>query len=114
SGWAPSYDCLRLDEHRQRHGERSARAVRAVACGNGAVHRLDETATDRETQPGAGTPPVRTADAIELVEHTLQVGGRNTRTLVQHLHHDMPAILPRLEGDQRFGRRILAGVIQQV
>ena len=65
-------------------------------------------------KPRAGTPPISAAHAVELVEDVLQIGGRNARPLVQHLHDHMAAVLPRLDGDQRHLPVRTCRIVQQI
>ena len=85
-----SPSAVRIGGYRQRDGEHRARAVGAVAGGDGAAHRLDEAAADRKAQPGARALRSAPLHAVELVEDALEVAGRNAGAFVEHLQQDLP------------------------
>jgi hypothetical protein len=105
---------LRRNKRRQLDSEYGARSIGAIGCGDRTVHRLDEATTDRESQAGAGAPPIGTADAVELVEDALQVNRRNSRALVHHLQCHAAIVAPGSDRDERSNRCILAGVVEHI
>src|SRR5665213_4244741 len=84
-------------------GEDGAPAI-AIAGGDGAAHRLDEAAADSEAEPGAGALPVLRMNAIEFVEDALEIGDRNTLSLVLDAEHDGGAFPARRDAHQRVRR----------
>ena len=60
------------------------------------MHGLDEAARDREAKAGAGADMIALLRAIELVEHALELGGRNAVALVDDLRARPDAVSARL------------------
>jgi hypothetical protein len=74
---------LRYDGHADR--QHCARTVAPIAGYNPSAQRFDKATANRQPEPSAGTPAILRLDAIELIENTLQIGGRNARTLIDDL-----------------------------
>src|SRR5690349_20146235 len=64
----------RLRHNRHPDRQHRTRAVAPVARDDPSPQRLDKTATDRQTEPGAGTPAILRLDPVEFVENALEIG----------------------------------------
>src|SRR5439155_19277456 len=85
-----------LDGFRHRDTDRQNRAgaVMTVSGLDMTALRLDKAAADRQPQAGTSTTPVLRLDAIEFVEHALEIGGRDAWSLIDYLdRHCLPHAL---------------------
>ena len=94
----------RCARDRQADGERRAAAVGAVGRDDGAMHRLDKAAGNRQPQPGAGANLVGLLRAIEFVEDVIEIAGRNAAPLIENAQADRVRVLPALDADRRLRR----------
>src|SRR5262249_14674516 len=119
-GCAPSSRCtcrrlarsFDFDGCRGLDREDRAPAVRAVARVNGAAQRFDEAATDGETEAGPDAPAIPAFDAVELLEHRLELAVRNTGAFVRDLEKHGGGGAMRGNRDRRARRRVLRGIVE--
>ena len=120
-GHAPALGVWRSDAGfvglRRRAGDRQREPEDGAAAGPVLAPRSARRARRRSPRQMARprpTPPRRAAAAVELLENTLLLTGRQTRAPVRHVrdHLTGPARGPDLDRGAR--RRVLRGVLEQV
>src|SRR5262249_22298920 len=101
---------LRIRRHREHDCENRAAAVGPIGRGDGSVHRLDETARNREAKPGARPHLIGLLHAVELVEYLFEIGRRNAFALIQHLKNGGSAVPPTLYTHSRAAGSIFRSI----
>src|SRR3954467_9379080 len=86
-----------LDGLRQRDMDRQNRAgaVMTVSDLDMTALRLDKPAADRQTETRTSATSVLRLHAIEFVEHALEIGGRDARSLIDDFDRHCFAVAPR-------------------
>lgn len=67
-----------------------------------------------EIEPGAGPDMVALLHAIELVEHALELAGRNAAALVGDSKHHLITLAAALDRDCGLRRGIFGGIVEQI
>src|ERR1700722_14599555 len=100
--------------YRDAQRQNRARAIAPIMRLDAATLRLDKTAANRQTEPGAGAAPVLRLHAIEFVEDAFEIVRRDARSLIDYFDRDGVSVLPGCEIDAAAGRRVFGGVVEQV
>src|SRR5690348_6720134 len=101
---------LRHNRHPDR--QHRTRAVAPVARDDPSPQRLDKTATDRQTEPGAGTPAILRLDPVEFVENALEIGRWYPGSLIDDFDLDEFSITLCADIDAAAGRRIFRRIVE--
>src|SRR5579863_10386531 len=85
----------------------------AILRPDAAVVQPDDGAADRQAKTDAAIGALGRA-ALELLEQNLRVTARKARTVVLDADFDLPRQRPRTDADLAAGRRVFAGVVEQI
>ena len=106
------------DRHRPGGGRQAQRERRTLARPRVHLHRtvvvLQDVAHDGEAEPGAtGLAAARLVDAVEALEHALEVACRDADAAVAHRDADLRAVGGCEDVDARAGIGVLHRVVEQ-
>src|SRR6185437_9022627 len=76
--------------------------------------RLDEAAGNRQPETGPGANLIALGGTVKLLEHKLDLLGRDATALIDDLQLDRFPLLPAFDADRRLGGRIFGGVVEEI